>query len=96
MADLQKHYGIIKRSLFTEKGTLQQEKSNTFAFEVHPKSNKIQVRQAIEAIFGVKVLGVRTMTVPGKIKRFGNSQGRTSPWKKALVTLREGERIHQV
>ena len=96
MADLQSHYQIIKRSLFTEKGTLQQERGNTFAFEVHPKANKIQIRQAVESIFDVKVLGVRTMRVPGKIKRFGHSQGRTSPWKKALVTLREGETIHQI
>lgn len=96
MPDLAPHYRIIKRLLLTEKGTYQQEHSNTFAFEVDAKSNKIQIRQAIEQIFGVRVLQVRTMMMPGKIRKFGWSYGHTPAWKKALVTLREGETIHQV
>lgn len=95
MSGLDQHYGIIKRTLFTEKGTTQQE-YNTFTFVVHPKANKVQIRQAVEAIFKVKVTKVRTMNQNGKYRRFGASAGKTSDWKKALVTLREGDSIHQV
>lgn len=93
MADLSIHYDIIKRPLFTEKGSRMQERNNTYSFEVHSGANKIEIRQAVEAIFGVKVEKVRTMGVMGKLKRVGASYGRTSDWKKALVTLVEGEAL---
>jgi large subunit ribosomal protein L23 len=93
MADLSIHYDIIKRPLFTEKGSRLQERLNTYSFQVHSGANKIEIRQAVEAIFGVKVQKVRTMSVMGKLKRVGASYGRTSDWKKALVTLSEGEAI---
>ena len=93
MADSSIHYDIIRRPLFTEKGSRQQERNNTYAFQVHSGANKVEIRQAVEAIFGVKVKKVRTMNVMGKLKRVGASYGRTSDWKKALVTLVEGEAI---
>ncbi|MAE76725.1 MAG: 50S ribosomal protein L23 [Planctomycetes bacterium] len=96
MPDLSHHYSVIKRSLFTEKVTAQQERSNTFAFEVEMDANKIQIRQAVQTIFSVRVVDVRTMHVPGKIKRMGGETGRTRVWKKALVTLHEDDRIHEV
>lgn len=93
MADLAAYYRIIKRPLFTEKGSYLQERSNTYVFEVDDDANKIQIRQAVEAIWSVKVLSVRTQMVPGKYKRFGASVGKTSAWKKALVKVKEGDAI---
>lgn len=96
MADLAEHYPILKRSLFTEKVTVMQAATNTWAFKVDLHANKVQIRQAVEAIFGVEVLGVRTQRVPGKIKRIGMGHGRTPAWKKAFVKLKEGDTIGQV
>ena len=96
MADLSQHYRVIKRPLFTEKVTNMQERANTFSFEVDIDANKVQIRQAIEAIFEVKVVKVRTQRVPSKVKRIGFTQGHTPPWKKAFVTLAEGQSIHQL
>ena len=84
---------IIKRPLITEKSTRQKEEGNQIAFVVDPKAGKIQIRQAVEKLFKVKVLSVRTMNVTGKKKRLGRFLGRKSDWKKAIVKLREGDRI---
>ena len=84
---------IIKRPLITEKSTRQKEEGNQIAFVVDPKAGKIQIRQAVEKLFKVKVLSVRTMNVTGKKKRMGRFLGRKSDWKKAIVKLREGDRI---
>ncbi len=84
---------IIQRPLITEKSTKQKESANQIAFVVDPKAGKIEIRQAIEKLFKVKVLAVRTMNVVGKKKRVGRFMGRKSDWKKAIVTLREGDRI---
>jgi large subunit ribosomal protein L23 len=84
---------IIKRPLITEKSTRQKEDGNQIAFVVDPKAGKIQIRQAVEKLFKVKVLSVRTMNVVGKKKRLGRFIGRKSDWKKAIVKLREGDRI---
>ena len=62
-------------------------------FEVDRRANKIQVKEAVERIFRVKVLKVRTQRVPGKIRRVGRNWGQRPDWKKAVVTLREGDRI---
>lgn len=83
-------YDVIKRPLLTEKGTAQQEKQNTYTFEVALDANKIEIRAAIEELFNVKVADVRTSLVKGKIKRFGRTYGRRSNWKKAFVKL-EGD-----
>jgi len=84
---------IIKRPLITEKSTRQKEEGNQIAFVVDPKANKIEIRQAVEKLFKVKVLRVRTMNLVGKRKRLGRFFGWESDWKKAIVTLREGDRI---
>ena len=62
-------------------------------FEVDPKANKIQIKESVEKAFKVEVLQVRTMNVRGKKKRLGRHQGRKSNWKKALITLKEGQTI---
>jgi large subunit ribosomal protein L23 len=79
--------------LFTEKNDRLKENFNKFAFEVEMKANKIEVRQAVEQIFGVSVVKVNTMRVHGKVKRRGRSVGRRPDWKKAIVTLKEGDTI---
>ena len=84
---------IIKKPLITEKSTRQKEEGNQIAFVVDPKAGKIQIRQAVEKLFKVKVLSVRTMNVVGKKNRLGRFLGRKSDWKKAIVKLREGDRI---
>jgi len=85
-------HDILIRPLMTEKSSLLMEQ-NKFTFEVHKSANKIQIRQAVEQVFKVKVLSVNTMNVPGKPKRRGALVGKTRSWKKAIVTLSEGERI---
>ena len=84
---------IIKRPLITEKSTKQKEAENQIVFVVDPKANKIEIRLAVEKLFKVKVLRVRTMNVLGKQKRMGRYLGWKSDWKKAIITLREGDRI---
>jgi large subunit ribosomal protein L23 len=84
---------IIRRPLVTEKSTLQQEAgTNVIAFEVDPKANKIQVKDAVEELFKVKVQDVRLFNVRGKIKRMGRFAGRRRDWRKAYVRLVKGEK----
>jgi len=84
---------IIRRPLVTEKSTQQKEANNQYAFEVHPKANKIEIQSAVERLFKVKVSQVRTCSVMGKVKRLGRKYGKRPDWKKAIVTLKEGNRI---
>jgi large subunit ribosomal protein L23 len=84
---------VVKRPLITEKAERAREATRQFAFEVHREATKIQVKQAVEKLFGVHVLAVRTANARGKNKRVGRSIGRRPNWKKAFVTLREGETI---
>ena len=86
-------YLVLKRPIITEKGTQQKEKFNKVTFEVNPEANKIEVRQAVEKLFKVKVMSVHMLNVAGKKKRLGRNLGKKSDWKKAIVTLKEGERI---
>lgn len=88
MSDL---YSIILGPCLTEKGDQLQEDYGKTVIKVHPKANKIQIKEAVEKAFSVKVASVRTVKVPGKMKRVGRYSGRTSDWKKAVVTLREGK-----
>jgi len=87
---------LLIAPVITEKGTVLQEKNNQYLFRVAPRANKIQVREAVEKIFKVQVTGVRTVTVHGKMRRLGRAQGRKPSWKKAIVTLKEGETIELV
>ncbi len=84
---------IIRRPLITEKSTQQKEEAHQYAFEVDRNSNKIEIQSAVEHLFKVKVLNVRTINVLGKMKRLGRRYGKRPDWKKAIVTLREGDRI---
>ena len=84
---------IIRRPLLTEKTTLMTERENKVVFEVERSANKIEIRRSVEALVDVKVGGVRTLTAHGKIKRMGMHQGRRPDWKKAVVTLRKGDKI---
>ena len=84
---------VIKGPIITEKGTLVNELGNQVVFRVHPSANKVEIRQAVERLFKVKVEKVRTSRVLGKLRRVGKTAGRRSDWKKAYVTLAEGARI---
>ena len=84
---------IIRRPLITEKGTELKDHANHYLFEVARDANKIEIRRAIESLFRVKVLAVRTLSVRGKEKRVGRFVGRTPDWKKAVATLKEGDSI---
>jgi large subunit ribosomal protein L23 len=84
---------IIRRPLITEKGTELKNQANHYLFEVARDANKIEIKRAIESLFRVKVLQVRTISVQGKEKRVGRYVGRTPNWKKAVATLKEGESI---
>jgi len=86
-------YDIIKRPVNTEKTTIQKEAANQVTFEVDQKANRIEIEKAVEAVFNVKVSGVRTLQVKGKTKRRGRTLGKRKDWKKAIVTLMPGERI---
>src|SRR5437899_8426262 len=86
-------YNVIKRPIITEKGLTLKEKDRTLCFEVADKASKRQIHEAVEQLFKVKVQQVRTMTVPGKMRRRGKYIGYRSDWKKAYVTLREGEKM---
>jgi large subunit ribosomal protein L23 len=85
---------IIRKLLLTEKGTHLTEKKNQYLFRVDPSANKIEIKNAVEKIFNVKVTKVNTMNRQGKHKRQRSmSYGMTSAWKRAVVTLKEGEKI---
>ena len=86
-------YEIIKRPVITEKTNIQKEVSNQVTFEVDRRANRIEIQRAIEDIFKVRVAGVRTMQVKGKVKQRGRIVGKRRDWKKAIVTLMPGERI---
>jgi large subunit ribosomal protein L23 len=84
---------ILVQPLLTEKITGLREKNNTVGFVVHPEANRVQVKQAVESLLKVKVEKVNLMNVRGKMKRLGRFAGRRSDWKKAFVTLKEGEKL---
>ena len=90
MKDLSK---VIVRPLITEQGTDAREKYNQYAFQVAVAANKLEIRQAVEHFFGVKVTQVRTMNYRGKIKRMGRHEGKRADWKKAVVTLAKDDTI---
>ena len=79
--------------MVTEKGTMMLSEGNWVTFKVHPDANKIEVREAIQKIFSVSVLQVNTQVVRGKRRRFGKTMGQSKTWKKAMVRLKEGDKI---
>jgi len=85
---------IIKRPLtLTEKGNILREAQNQYLFEVDRRANKIEIKQAVETLFNVKVLEVRTMIVRGHMRRMGRGHAKTKNWKKAIVAVKEGDTI---
>lgn len=90
--ELEAHQVVI-RPLVTEKGTHLIERHNAYPFEVHPLASKDQIKAAIELLFDVKVVAVKTQNRQGKTRRYRMRVGRGSSWKKALVTLSENDRI---
>ena len=84
---------VIRAPLVSEKGTLLAESTNQVLFKVRPEANKIEVKKAVESLFKVKVVKVRIARYLGKIRRVGRNMGRRPEWKKAYVTLREGDKI---
>ncbi|NOQ22139.1 MAG: 50S ribosomal protein L23 [Candidatus Aegiribacteria sp.] len=84
---------IIIKPLVTEKSTVLREESNHYVFRVIPGATKRQIAAAVEELFDVRVTDVRTMRMQGKKKRLGRNLGRKPSWKKAIVTLREGDTV---
>ena len=85
-------YEVLRRPLITEKNTMLQAQGK-YAFEIASEANKHQVKQAVENAFKVKVTTVNMMMVPGKMRRIGRRQVLTQSWKKAIVTLKPGDKI---
>ncbi|HRQ68015.1 MAG TPA: 50S ribosomal protein L23 [Candidatus Syntrophosphaera sp.] len=84
---------IIISPIITEKSSNQIERTNTYSFKVSINANKIEIKHVIEKIFSVKVLDVNTIRMLGKPKRLGRYSGKRPDWKKAIVTLRDGDKI---
>jgi large subunit ribosomal protein L23 len=90
---MNKLYEIIKRPIISEKSTALAEIAGKYAFEVDAKANKHEIRDAVQQLFKVNVREVRTMIMHGKIKRLARSTVKRANWKKAIVTLQEGQKI---
>jgi large subunit ribosomal protein L23 len=86
-------YQVIKKPLITEKGTTLKEKENKVVFLVDRAANKTEIKEAVERLLKVKVLTVNVATMRGKTRRVGRTSGKRPDWKKAVVTLRPGDRI---
>ncbi len=85
---------VIKRPLIlTEKGNALREGENKYLFEVSREANKHEIKDAVETLFNVKVVGVKTMVVRGRIRRMGRGHAKTQNWKKAIVEVKAGETI---
>ncbi len=90
MADM---HDLLQRPLYTEKGLNLKEKENKIIFKVKKSANKSEIKKAVEQLFKVKVADVNTINVLGKKKSLGRYAGKTSDWKKAIVTLKKGEKL---
>jgi len=86
-------YSILREPVITEKLAREEEKLGKYAFRVHPHSNKKQIRSAVEKVFNVHVTKVNTFNQDGKWRRVRSQPGKQSAWKKAIVTLKKGEKI---
>jgi large subunit ribosomal protein L23 len=93
VTSLDRLYQVIREPVLTEKGTDDTADRNAYHFRVPMDANKIEIRQAVEKLFKVKVLKVNTLRMMGKARRRGWIAGMTPDWKKAMVTLREGDTI---
>jgi large subunit ribosomal protein L23 len=86
-------FEVIRKPIVTEKGVTKKDAERTLCFEVAPEANKTQIRQAVQALFKVKVDEVRVMNNVGKLRRRGRYSGFRSDWKKAYVRLKIGEKM---
>jgi len=93
MTTLDRSYHLIRRPVVTEKATDDTGRRNAYTFRVPKDANKVEIRQAVERLFEVKVQSVNTLNVKGKWKIRGRTIGRTQEWKKAMVVLQEGQTI---
>jgi large subunit ribosomal protein L23 len=84
---------VLRKPLLTEKVAMLQDKNNQYAFMVDPLANKIEIKRAVELKYSVTVEDVNTLNVRGKVKRMGRFEGKRADWKKAIVTLKAGDRI---
>ncbi|MBW1871329.1 MAG: 50S ribosomal protein L23 [Deltaproteobacteria bacterium] len=84
---------IVLRPIVTEKSNMLQERSNQVVFRVAKDANKIDIRKAVEKLFNVRVVAVKTFRTPSRLRRVGRNVGRRPSWKKAIVRLREGDKI---
>lgn len=84
---------VLIKPLLTEKSSIETESTNRYVFKVQRKSNKYQIREAVEKMFDVKVTNVKTAVLPGKVKRSGKGVKKTSSWKKAYVQIQEGQKL---
>jgi large subunit ribosomal protein L23 len=89
-------YNIIKRPIITEKNTLRASAFNEYAFEVEVTANRVEIKQAVEKLFKVKVLRVNTMIGRRSARRLGKMPGKRKLWKKAIVKLKEGDKFEFV
>ncbi len=86
-------YDVIKKPFVTEKTTTEKDEKNVVAFVVDKAANKIEIKEAVEKLFKVEVETVNTVTVAGKVKRYGMRYGKRANWKKAYVTLKTGSTV---
>ena len=84
---------VLQRPLVTEKSTIAREEQNIVTFAVNPNANKHEIKSAVETLFSVKVLDVRTIRMPRKTRRLGRFIGKKPEWKKAIVRLAQGQKI---
>lgn len=96
MSNMDRMYRVIKKPVITEKATNDSINRNAYTFRVPVTANKVEIRQAVEALFDVKVAGVNTLRVNGKSRRRGWRAGRTADWKKAMVKLADGYNIEMI
>ncbi len=90
---MDRSHRILRRPVTTEKSSMQQGSANQYSFEVDRSATKPEIASAVQRAFGVTVTQVRTMNAMGKVKRMGRFSGRRPDWKKAVVTLQEGDEI---
>ncbi|MCK5943344.1 MAG: 50S ribosomal protein L23 [Planctomycetes bacterium] len=93
MANAEQYYDVVRRPVVTEKSSGAQEARNQYTFEVAKAANKVEVRKAIETLFSVSVKAVNIVTMPAKRRRVFGRPGHTPAWKKAVVTLKDGDTI---
>ena len=89
-------YKIVKRPLYTERSTMMKDKENRYVFKVAPEANKLEIKQAVEQLFKVKVDRVNTAVFQGKKRRMGAHEGIRPTWKKAMIRLKKGQEIKPI